>query len=173
MGANHRRNSAELHGWNHLHFVENEQTPIDSLNLVHSSLNFFATASLKAYHKVGTDNHSSLVFVKQLVAVFGGESTDRRARHVCPLVELLSPLLHRNVWIAKHEYTLFDVRRCCDSSQSFARTAGENNNAGASAPIREHLTQRSLLVISYDCGRLKLNFKIWRLVVPFEVILLY
>ena len=80
---------------------------------------------------------------------------------VGPQLELVLPLLDTDAGRAEHQAALLDGAAGGDANQSFARTAGQHDNAAASAtrrgekrggtgfsfiPIAEHLGQALLLI---------------------------
>jgi hypothetical protein len=162
---------AEHFSGHHLNLVEDQQAPVDILNLLHLSLLVFISSALERNHAVSWNQDARLFKVKHFITAFASEA-HRQPIKVGPLTKLLAPLLHRHVWAAKDNCRFFYMTWGHDSSQCFARAAWQDNDARPSPTVAKHFRQSLLLVVSNDCCRLHLNLEIRCEVVFLEVILL-
>lgn len=87
-----------------------------------------------------------------------------------PLAKLLSPLFHRHIWTAKYYCRLLNMTWSYNSSQCFACTTRQHNDARPSPTITEHFRKSLLLIVSYNGCRLYLNFEVRCRVVFLKVI---
>ena len=170
MGPDQRDDLSEHLGRYDLHFVKDEQAPIDALNLVHVELLVFVALAGITDHGVCTDHDTSLGWLEHLAAFFRSECNHRRPMEVCPSVELLAPLGNGHIAATKHKRALLNVRGCRDTCQSFASTAWQHNNSRPRPSIAEHFAEALFLVVSYHRGRLELNLQVGCLVVLTKVV---
>lgn len=169
MTLNKTDDFTEHRSRHHLNLVEDQQAPVDILNLFHLNLLIFISFALERNHAISWNQDTRLFKVKHLITTFAGEAHWKPIK-VRPLAELLPPLFHRYIRTAKHNCRLLYMTWGYNSSQCFARTTWQHNDARPSPTIAEHFRQSLLLVVSDNGCRLHLNFEVRCQVVFLEVI---
>ena len=96
VGLDGADDPSEHLGRHDLHLIQNDQAPIYLFNFIHSVLFLFSSCFAVADHRVGCDYDPCFVRLKHFVLRLRRES-DRRSCEVCPVHELLAPLLHGNI----------------------------------------------------------------------------
>ena len=171
MTFNQTDDFAEHLSGHHLHLVEDQQAPVDILNLLHLSLLIFISSALKRNHAVSWNQNTCFFKVKHFVTAFASEAHWQPIQ-VGPLTKLLAPLLHGHIWTAKDNCWFLYMTWGHDACQCFSCTAWQDNDARPSPSIAKHFRQSLLLVVSNNCCRLHLNLEIRCEVVLLKVILL-
>ena len=150
------------------YFVQNHQSPLLILQPLHNLLRLPGPLLRMGNHVVRRDADSR---VAGLVLGVRGEPAQHRVVRGGPHLELRAPLLHGHAGVAEDQAAFAHGATGRHTDQCFARSTGQDDDAGSGASVAEHFAETLLLVRSVGGGGLQVEIDVGIVLIVPEIVL--